>query len=54
MGAWIETGINQAVCLSVVAPYMGAWIETLLYAQRLFRQDVAPYMGAWIETNWQR
>ena len=29
-----------------VAPYMGAWIETLI----LLSCPVAPYMGAWIET----
>ena len=34
-----------------VAPYVGAWIETIY----LYRLDnlctVAPYVGAWIETH---
>ena len=30
MGAWIETGATAIIVLIVsVAPYMGAWIETL-------------------------
>ena len=33
-----------------VAPYVGAWIETVLYSYMLDRFDVAPYVGAWIET----
>ena len=33
-----------------VAPYMGAWIETLVIAFTVFFYFVAPYMGAWIET----
>ena len=34
----------------VVAPYVGAWIETRLERLRVHRQTVAPYVGAWIET----
>ena len=31
MGAWIETGISTAAGAAAgVAPYVGAWIETLL------------------------
>ena len=33
-----------------VAPYVGAWIETLLGILRVFNNSVAPYVGAWIET----
>ena len=33
-----------------VAPYMGAWIETLSLQNLLMNPTVAPYMGAWIET----
>ena len=38
------------VQLTFVAPYVGAWIETLWCW--LFERDskVAPYVGAWIET----
>ena len=34
----------------MVAPYVGAWIETLLTSVTQQRQLVAPYVGAWIET----
>ena len=33
-----------------VAPYVGAWIETLLCNQCFQFGNVAPYVGAWIET----
>ena len=35
----------------VVAPYMGAWIETAIMSLYSVRFLVAPYMGAWIETT---
>ena len=38
-------------CRHAVAPYTGAWIETVI-ARRIFSDDnVAPYTGAWIETT---
>ena len=33
-----------------VAPYVGAWIETLCGLPPPVRCAVAPYVGAWIET----
>ena len=36
--------------LGIVAPYAGAWIETLAPAGIGFNTAVAPYAGAWIET----
>ncbi len=36
---------------TLVAPYMGAWIETPRYESIEGMDDVAPYMGAWIETG---
>ena len=33
-----------------VAPYVGAWIETMILLLRIMRIRVAPYVGAWIET----
>ena len=33
-----------------VAPYVGAWIETLNYRRVSWHHLVAPYVGAWIET----
>ena len=33
-----------------VAPYVGAWIETLSGGLCSSGQPVAPYVGAWIET----
>ena len=35
----------------LVAPYVGAWIETYVYRLRGNRPSVAPYVGAWIETR---
>ena len=43
-----------AVCfdrLAVVAPYVGAWIETNLSFVGINLLQVAPYVGAWIETR---
>ena len=34
----------------LVAPYMGAWIETIDWLWFGINLTVAPYMGAWIET----
>ena len=34
----------------LVAPFMGAWIETPGPAFHRYRRFVAPFMGAWIET----
>ena len=38
-----------AAC-KVVAPYVGAWIETVCSIILLRQNIVAPYVGAWIET----
>ena len=35
---------------NVVAPYVGAWIETLECKPAVKSVRVAPYVGAWIET----
>ena len=34
-----------------VAPYVGAWIETLIINNLKISTNVAPYVGAWIETR---
>ena len=34
----------------LVAPYVGAWIETAIDLVRSNVESVAPYVGAWIET----
>ena len=34
-----------------VAPYVGAWIETLVALVWSLLITVAPYVGAWIETS---
>ena len=34
-----------------VAPYVGAWIETIKASAILDKMRVAPYVGAWIETE---
>ena len=33
-----------------VAPYVGAWIETIGFKSSNSHSSVAPYVGAWIET----
>ena len=52
---WVR-GLKLYICICksynwIVAPYVGAWIET----QQPFALEapnmVAPYVGAWIETN---
>ena len=35
---------------AIVAPYVGAWIETDILPEKLLSIFVAPYVGAWIET----
>ena len=50
-----ERGLKHLVLLghlpdAVVAPYMGAWIETSCTHRPKSAGEVAPYMGAWIET----
>ncbi len=35
----------------VIAPYAGAWIETLSVGELNYRFQIAPYAGAWIETT---
>ena len=37
--------------LFFVAPYVGAWIETVLTYWKSAQMSVAPYVGAWIETS---
>ena len=41
----IQTFIEYAV-----APYVGAWIETIVLLSAILLYCVAPYVGAWIET----
>ena len=38
----------------MVAPYAGAWIETLRELAKVLLSLVAPYAGAWIETSGKR
>ena len=51
---WVR-GLKHAVVqrresLWKVAPYVGAWIETIFPLGSDASIDVAPYVGAWIET----
>ena len=41
---------NKTNDLYIVAPFMGAWIETYLSVYNSNAESVAPFMGAWIET----
>ena len=36
-----------------VAPYVGAWIETVSDEMVSYQASVAPYVGAWIETSYK-
>ena len=36
--------------MRLVAPHVGAWIETAIHAKNLKTAEVAPHVGAWIET----
>ena len=38
----------------IVAPFVGAWIETSAYTNVKNRCVVAPFVGAWIETSERR
>ena len=40
----------QSITEYAVAPYVGAWIETLMSQRLPLLRKVAPYVGAWIET----
>ena len=36
---------------NLVAPFVGAWIETTKSIRVYYQQRVAPFVGAWIETD---
>ena len=46
----VKLVINQ----KTVAPYVGAWIETIRGYEKSINPYVAPYVGAWIETHYLR
>ena len=51
---WVR-GLKQILTLILwivhaVAPYVGAWIETVWKYAKNIVNGVAPYVGAWIET----
>ena len=41
---------GSSLYADVVAPYVGAWIETYVFIIAFYLLCVAPYVGAWIET----
>ena len=41
------------ICVSLVAPHVGAWIETREKKALGRAHGVAPHVGAWIETDKQ-
>ena len=51
-----ERGLKRVVssldlCFDIVAPFVGAWIETVKNTEHRSRcTRVAPFVGAWIET----
>ena len=51
-----ERGLKQLLKenmnkIKLVAPYVGAWIETIALCIIVIASFVAPYVGAWIETG---
>ncbi len=42
--------IDENLKDDVVAPYVGAWVETPVRANPVTPGLVAPYVGAWVET----
>ena len=47
----LKHGIVEAFIKDLsVAPYVGAWIETIIITYLYPANFVAPYVGAWIET----
>ena len=47
----LKPQVRDFVGCDPVAPYVGAWIETLRCALAFLSRVVAPYVGAWIETR---
>ena len=45
--------INSITAI-IVAPHVGAWIETKVSGVITTLSDVAPHVGAWIETRFTR
>ena len=43
--------VSHAALRRLVAPRVGAWIETCRYWSNILRLAVAPRVGAWIETT---
>ena len=37
--------------IEFVAPFTGAWIETVVFILNFVSSSVAPFTGAWIETH---
>ena len=47
----MKLGLVEKMSIEVeVAPFTGAWIETLIARKTLMIIRVAPFTGAWIET----
>ena len=43
--------LEDHYCRYLVAPLVGAWIETLMILINIMYRPVAPLVGAWIETS---
>ena len=46
-----KTKSDDDLCKIAVAPFVGAWIETIIVVKVTYLQYVAPFVGAWIETH---
>ena len=51
MGVWIEIPFRLVLLLALlgVAPFVGVWIEIILFKATGTYYFVAPFVGVWIE-----
>ena len=47
---WFIKETGEVIYVGKVAPFAGAWIETIGPWTTAYARAVAPYAGAWIET----
>ena len=45
--------VTLILTLILVAPHVGAWIETQIFDNSYIKLTVAPHVGAWIETQYR-
>ena len=48
--SWNSSSSSQNQSWPSIAPYVGAWVETITPFTSIARLSIAPYVGAWVET----